>query len=249
MPCRSMFMRRSGTSSVTTACNYGVPQGSSLGPLCFNLYIAPLSSVIDSFGVRHHQCADDTQMYIAASKDDLKVNIDTLEKCTTAVHQWLLHNHLQQNPTKSEAILFIAARGRQSVDHAPSLQVSDAVIQPSATIRSLGVTLDRHLTFDQHVANVCKACYFPIRALRHVRQSLPDDVARIVACSIVGSRLDYCNSLFVGRTDCNFKKLQRVQNTLARVVLRAGKFEHITPALIQLHGCQSNSVFYTIRLQ
>jgi len=35
--------------------------------------------------------------------------------------------------------------------------------------------------------------------------------------------------------DCNFKKLQRVQNTLARVVLRAGKFELITPALIKLH--------------
>jgi len=140
-------------------------------------------------------------MYIAASKDDLKVNIDTLEKCTTAVHQWLLHNSLQLNPSKSEAILFTAARGRQSVDDAPSLQVSDAAIQPSATIKSLGVKLDRHLTFDQHVANVCKACYFHIRALRHVRQFLPDDVARIVACSIVGSRLDYCNSLFVGMTD------------------------------------------------
>jgi len=84
---RSMFVRRSGTSSATTACNYGVPQGSSLGLLCFNLYIASLSSVIGSFGVRHHQYADDTQMYIAASKDDLKVNIDILEKCTTTVHQ------------------------------------------------------------------------------------------------------------------------------------------------------------------
>jgi len=71
-------------------------------------------------------------------------------------------------------------------------------------------------------------------ALHHVHQSLPDDVARIVACSIVNSRLDYWN-LFVGMTDRNFKKLQRVQNTLARVVLRAGKFEHITPVLIQLH--------------
>jgi len=68
-----------------------------------------------------------------------------------------------------------------------------------------------------------------------MRQSLPDHVARTVACSIVGSRLDYCNSLFVGMTDCNFKKLQRVQNALARVVLRVGKFEHITPALIKLH--------------
>jgi len=74
-----------------------------------------------------------------------------------------------------------------------------------------------------------------ISTLRHVRQSLPNDVAKIVACSIVDSRLDYCNSLFVGMCDRNFKKLQRVQNTLARVVLRAGKFEHITPVLIQLH--------------
>jgi len=57
----------------------------------------------------------------------------------------------------------------------------------------------------------------------------------MVAYSIVGSRLDYCNSLFVGMTDCNFKKLQHVKNTLARVVLHAGKFEHIIPALIKLH--------------
>ena len=55
--------------------------------LCFNLYVAPLSCVIGSFGVRHHQYADDTQMYIAASKSDLKANIDTLEKCTAAVHR------------------------------------------------------------------------------------------------------------------------------------------------------------------
>jgi len=81
---------------------------------------------------------------------------------------------------------------------------------------------------------VCKACYFHIHALHNVRQSLPDDVARIVACSIVDSRLDYCNSLFAGMTDRNFKKLQRVQNTFARVVLHVGKFKHITPILIQL---------------
>ena len=109
----------------------------------------------------------------------------------------ILHNGLQLNPSKSEVIQFTAGRGREQVDDVSSLQVSDAAIQPSPTIKTLGVTLDRLLTFDQHVANVCKAGYFHIRALRHVRQSLPDDVARIVACSIVNSRLDYCNSLFV----------------------------------------------------
>jgi len=52
------------------------------------------------------------------------------------------------------------------------------------------------LSLDQHVNNVCKACYYHIRALRHVRDSLPDDVAKIVAVSIITSRLDYCNSVF-----------------------------------------------------
>ena len=89
---RSMFVCRSGMSSATTACNYGVPQGSSLGPRCFSLYIALLSSVIGSFGAQHHQCTD-TQMYIAASKDDLKVNIDTVYHRRT-LHHWLLHNGL-----------------------------------------------------------------------------------------------------------------------------------------------------------
>ena len=73
---------------------------------------------------------------------------------------------------------------------------------------------------------------FHIRALRHVRESLPDDVAATVACSIISSRLDYCNSLFTGMSAANFAKLQ---NTLARVLQRRSKHDHITPALIQLH--------------
>src|SRR5208282_4843894 len=46
---------------------------------------------------------------------------------------------------------------------------------------------------------------------------------------------DYCNALLVGMSDSNFKKLQRVQNTLARVLLRLSRSDHITPALIELH--------------
>jgi hypothetical protein len=121
------------------------------------------------------------------------------------------------------------------VEDVASFQVFDDAIKPSAVIRSLGVTLDRQLTFDQHVSNVSKACYGHIRALRHVRESLPSEVAKTVACSIVGSRLDYCNSLLDGMTQSNFTKLQRVQNALARTALRLRKYEHITPALSDLH--------------
>jgi len=120
-------------------------------------------------------------------------------------------------------------------DHFDTVSVCGSEIVPSATVKSLGVIFDSAFSMDKQVAAICKTCYFHIRAFHLVRSSLPDDVARTVACSIVQSRLDYCNSLFVGMSEANFSKLQQVQNTLARVVVRRGKFDHITPTLSELY--------------
>jgi len=70
------------------------------------------------------------------------------------------------------------------------------------------------------VNNVCKAGYFHIRAIRQVRDSLPNDFAHTVAVNTVLSRLDYCNALYSGMPSTNVMIPQRVQKTLAWVVLR-----------------------------
>jgi len=232
---RSSFVRYGNASSNISVVDVGVPQGSALGPYLFSLYIAPLSNVIRSFDINHHQYADDTQLYITVSNDDVLERVCQLESCIIAVHKWLSHNWLSLNPTKSDVIQFNSGRGQNRVEDLASVAVSDVRLEPSTTVKSLGVVLDGKLTFDQHIASVCRASYFHIRALRHVRESLPDNVAKTVACSIVGSRIDYCNALLVGMSDSNFKKLQRVQNTLARVLLRLSRSDHITPALMELH--------------
>jgi Reverse transcriptase (RNA-dependent DNA polymerase) len=233
---RSAFVGIDRHSSSCVSVDTGVPQGSSLGPLLFSMYFAPLASLIQSFGIRYHQYADDTQLYIAISKENVSVRLDTLERCTAAVvHEWLLLNGLAFNPAKSNFVQFSPARCRSRVSDVAAVNVSSVPIHPTSTIKSLGVTLDCHLSFDQQVNNVCKNCYYHIRALRHVRDSLPDDIARMVACSIVTSRLDYCNSLYYNMSDANIRKLQLVQNTLARVVLKLRRDKPITPALIELH--------------
>ena len=115
-----------------------------------------------------HQYAEDTQVYIAVSKSDFQLKLNQF-----SVHAWLQMNGLQLNPNKSEVIQFTAIRGRDRVEDVTSLQVSNAAIKPSSTIKCLGVTRDTKLSFDEHVTNVCRLCYRHIRALRHVRASLP----------------------------------------------------------------------------
>ena len=80
-----------------------------------------------------------------------------------------------------------------------------------------------------------RACHYHIRALRHIRSFLTHDSAVTVACGIVSSRLDYCNSLLYGSSAENIKKLQRAQNTLARVVTESRSRTSSTPLLQELH--------------
>ena len=86
-----------------------------------------------------------------------------------------------------------------------------------------------------HARNVAKACNFHTRALRHVRSPLTDDVAQTVACSIVASRLDYCNALLSGALAATFDKLQCAQNNLARVVCQSRGRTDARPLLHSLH--------------
>ena len=120
--------------------------------------------------------------------------------CTKALQSWLLQNGLCLNPEKSEAILVGTRFQLQKVD-CVSVKVADCDIPLRTTMRNLGVVIDNKLSLDQHVDALCRSAQFHIRALRHIRGSLSTEVARCVAASIVGSRLDYCNGSVV-RSDC-----------------------------------------------
>ena len=71
--------------------------------------------------------------------------------------------------------------------------------------------------------------------LRHFRSLVSDKVAHQIACSIVGSRFDYCNSLLLNCSNRNLDKLQRVQNYLARAVCNSSRLLPAEPLLRSLH--------------
>ena len=84
---------------------------------------------------------------------------------------------------------------------------------------------------------VCaQTSYLHIRQIRKIRQSLDLNSAILLANSLVSSRLDFCNSLFYGLPKSSIKRLQHVQNSLARVVIPScKKYDHIQPVLQELH--------------
>ena len=108
-------------------------------------------------------------------------------------------------------------------------------IQPSNQVKLLGVLLDEKLTFTAHVGALCKSTYFHIRALRHIRQTLSTNDEKTVAIALVGSRLDYANSILYGPSAASISKLQRIQNSLARVVTCSKPRSGATRLLKDLH--------------
>ena len=116
-----------------------------------------------------------------------------------------------------------------------SISVAGSPIKLQSSINNLGVYLDSRMSFDRQVSETCKASYFHIRALRHIRSPLTSEACKMIAAAIIGSRLDYRNSLLAGTSVSNLAHLQFVQNTLAQVVTEKSCFCHITPVLSDLH--------------
>ena len=84
-----------------------------------------------------------------------------------------------------------------------------------------------------------RCCHFHNWDIHRIRH-LPLSTATAFANSLVSSKLDYCNSLYSGISQTNLNKLQRIQNSLARVITNTSQYQHITPTLKNYTGFLSN---------
>ena len=153
--------------------------------------------------------------------------------------QWhSLLDELEQTASqsiKTEFLLIGTKQQHLKFSDLTNLSLSNDIIPVSSSARNLGFIFDSDMSFSDQINSVSKSCHFHIRDIRRIRHLLPLSTATALANSLVSSKLDYCNSLYSGISQTNLNKLQRIQNSLARVITNTSKYQHITPTLKKLH--------------
>ena len=116
----------------------------------------------------------------------------------------------------------------------PLIQIPNVHINPSKPL-NLGVVFDKNLFMRPHVNSICCKASFAIRKIGKVRKYLSKPSTEVLIHAFISSLLDSCNSLLHGIPEKDISKLQRIQNSAARLVSLTKKHDHITPTLKQLH--------------
>uniref|UniRef100_A0A3B3WG99 Reverse transcriptase domain-containing protein n=1 Tax=Poecilia mexicana TaxID=48701 RepID=A0A3B3WG99_9TELE len=143
----------------------GVPQGSILGPLLFNIYMIPLLQIIQQNNIDYHNYADDTQLYISLSPGDYS-QVHILTKCIEQINVWMCQNFLQLNINKTEVLVFGPKEHRLQM--IPPLQ--SIGLKCSDKAKNLGVMMDPDLNFDSHIKSIIKTAYYHLKNISKIRR-------------------------------------------------------------------------------
>ena len=91
---RTQVVSVSGASSAPAALNFGVPQGSVLGPIFFVLYTHPIYVIVSYHSLLHHSFSDDNQLYKFSNITQLPEIIHSTQSCISDVKAWMTNNQL-----------------------------------------------------------------------------------------------------------------------------------------------------------
>ena len=133
----------------------GIPQGSTLGPILFNLFMSPLGGICKAQGVKFAGYADDTQNYMSfrplnnSSQPQIEC-INKLELSLEDVRSWMQVNFLKLNESKTEFIIF-GTRQQLNKVGTINIKIGEDTKQNVTSVRNLGLLFDEELKHSTHV--------------------------------------------------------------------------------------------------
>ena len=221
------------SESLNVPC--GAPQGSVLGPKIFNINVRSQPMVFKRCMFSTSSFADDSngRKQFALTFQFHVMNTE-ITNCLRSIIDWSNAHFMKINPDKTEIMLLRPASLNKEVIINGIIFEGDC-IRFSNEVKNVGVWIDKNLIMDKHINFIVSHCYKILKDIGRIKKCLQQSHLENLVHAVVSSRLDYCNSLFANIGKSNLQKLQKVQNSAAKLILGKRRRDSASTALRELH--------------
>ena len=189
----------------------GVPQGSALGPLFFNIYINDLLLSLMDTDICNN--ADETTLY--ACDKNLNNVIARLENDSSITIQWFADNFMKLNTNKCH-LLILGKSSYQQVKY----NVGDSIIENSEEDRLLGVVIDKKLSFETHISKLFKKACSKLTTLARISGYMNANKLKILMRAFVISQFEYCPLVWMFHSRHLNSKINRIHERALRIAYK-----------------------------
>lgn len=188
----------------------GIPQGSILGPLFFNIFINDIFEFVQHSDLYNY--ADDNTLSFKSKNPDTLVK--TLENDSKNLIIWFSTNHMKANPEKFQAISF----GKKTHKLNITFNLDGVNVKCEEEIKLLGVTFDFMLNFNSHIANICKKAARQLNVMKRIGRNINKLGRLTMYFSFIMSNLNYCPLTWHFTGETNTKKIEKLQERALRFI-------------------------------
>ena len=221
---RTQYVSIGNANSSTVNVEFGVPQGSCLGPILFSLFLSCLPQCLD---IDVLMFADDTT-FVAVDKD-ITALTNKVNEQLKIVEDYFKANYFVLNAKKTRMIFFSNSK------NCPKLQLCGQDIirihesSKEKSFKFLGVQIDESLTYKYHINWVCKKINASLALLLRSKRALPYKMKLLVYNALIMSHINYGSCIWGGASISELKKLEAPQKKAIRAVCNAKYNQHATP--------------------
>ena len=219
---------------LTVTC--GVPQGSVLGPILFNIYCRHIHHVFQKCEFLSSSYADDNSaMKSFAVFNQLHTLYQDIPNCLEKLKIYMIENHLKLNDSKTEVIVFGSSKLKEQISLHGTFLKSGKCIRFNDNVKYLGIFLDSLLSFEDQVQKVTSLSYTSMRNISQVKNCLSQQNLETFVHAFISSHLDYCNIIYLGLSRKLINKLQKLQNAAIRLIFKVRARHPVSSLFRNLH--------------